>query len=212
MRNLKVVRVGEGSTLIHGQRKNNIDEPWVTFEHAISNSTNVVIDNSVIEDVMELVKEKSDGYIKRKRGGDINIPDTVFTVKELALSSNMSPASAFIKLQEKITNGEVWFIGKQSAGKGKPSSYFSKDSNAVLPPLPEKPSLKNCGVRKKDVSLIIPDTSFTMKQISEDNKINIMLATAKVKEMLAEGTVKIVELGGFIKGKRGRNPSKFAKV
>ena len=164
---------------------------------------------------MEVAKEKSEENTSGKRGKrkqevTLNIPEGVFTMRMLAEASNVSPAIAYLRLQEKIANNEVWLIGKQSLGKGKPTSFFSTDSNAVMPPAPEKvvkekqayvPTGGRKGKARTEVNIILPDGEFTLKDVANVSNLGYPLTYLRVMEMVKNGTVKVVGEKSLGKGK-----------
>jgi len=145
MRYMKVIRVSDCSSLVKGQRKNNITDGWITFEHNISNSTNVVIDNDMIpKEILEIVKERNNSIeivsedstpkVTGKKGKPkmeviLTIPDTRFTMKELAgMNSDYSQALVYLRLMEKVNAGTIKVVDKVKVEgvRGKPSSVYQK--------------------------------------------------------------------------------------
>ena len=143
MRHMKVIRVSDCSTLVRGQQKNNIEDSWTGFEHAISNNTNVVIDNDMIpEEILEIVKEQTntneivseDSTPKNtgKKGKPrmevtLSIPDDRFTMKEIAAMNQMySQPLIYLRIMEMLKTGTVKLVDKIQSGRGKPSSVYQK--------------------------------------------------------------------------------------
>ncbi len=148
MRNLKVERVSECATYVSGSCKESIDGPWKPFRNAISNSVEVIVDTSEIPvEIIEVIAERDEmneteivpvtneaTSNEPKRKGkkrmevEVVVPDTKFTMKEIAELSNISPSLAYIRVQELIKAGKVEVVErkKSESGRGKPLSIYAK--------------------------------------------------------------------------------------
>ena len=141
MRHLEIVKVTDCSTLIKGQERDSMNDPWKPLRYTICNSVEVVVDTSSEEDeviqekksVIELptnIIEKVEPVIKtRKHRKDIVLifPSEKFSIKELSESSNVSTSNVYVKLQELLKAGKVKEVEKKRMNlKGKPTTFYAK--------------------------------------------------------------------------------------
>ena len=132
MRNLRVVRVSDCSTLIRGSVRKSVSGPWENFEHTVSNATPVIVDDAMIPDeLVTVAKTRTEKVTGGKKGRKrieiaVVIPDHNFTIKEFAKNHNISPAVAYLRVKELIQNKEIVEVERKSMGKGKPTVFFAK--------------------------------------------------------------------------------------
>jgi hypothetical protein len=152
MRKLRVIRIGSGSALIKGERKNEgDDESWQHFEYCISLTTPVIYlstndDNELEEKAVEekVAEEKKKGKNKKrveedesaKKNGrgrpsknlSIKFPDGDWTIGEVAEMNGCEKYDIVNYIKRQNSQGNLLNIiengVRKSGEKGKPSKLY----------------------------------------------------------------------------------------
>lgn len=134
MRNMRFLSTNYSGTLIEGEKRDGINDPWKRFKYAIANKVRVDVVTAFELDgpAVELV----DGVevpAKRKRGrprktrmilSKLKGVGSEFTVKDVVESNNLKGYEAQNLVRSALNNGQIKVVREVTGGRGKPRKVY----------------------------------------------------------------------------------------
>jgi|694.fasta_scaffold01323_58 hypothetical protein len=136
MRRMKVITVSDCSTLIEGQKRDSTAEEWKPFRYHISNSVQVEVCSSFVE---QEETTKSDGRAgtepkqKNRRGRpskdlvslkSLKGINKDFTKKDIAELNNLKNHDVAKMVKTSLKNKEIKEVNQIKSGRGKPAKVY----------------------------------------------------------------------------------------
>jgi len=138
MRNMKMIRSSDCSSLIEGQRRDSKSDDWKPFRYPIANSVMVKVVNEFSMESnnntnKQQQKNMQENKVKRGRGrpkkdkislAEMKGIDGEFTVNDLVKVNQIKPHQAHIAIKSAIMNGQVKQSSERKSGRGKPQKVY----------------------------------------------------------------------------------------